>query len=209
MRRLLRCVAAASAFAAVISCQGDVTAPGATPSRAPAGHGASANLTSADVLAYVDTVLVIRRLETLSQDETVSAVIGPEGGRLSLSDVGATLTVPPGALAAPTTISMTARAGPFVAYEFEPHGTHFPVALTFEQDLRGTWAAKSRWFRHSLQGAYYDSDLTSAFVDPWQLFARVVEERPSTLDHSGHHLTFTIEHFSGYLLSSGRGGRGN
>ena len=52
-----------------------------------------------------------------------------------------TVTVPRGALAQTTTITMTARAGTVVAYDFAPHGITFAKPLVFQQQLRGTNAS--------------------------------------------------------------------
>lgn len=72
------------------------------------------------------------------ENETVSAVIGTEGGSIELSD-GAGVDVPPGALEEPTTITVSVtNTGfeplPAVAsgrvYAFEPHGLTFLLPVT-------------------------------------------------------------------------------
>ena len=75
-----------------------------------------------------------------SNSASVSAVIGPSGGTLTMPD-GSSLEVPPGALPSPTTLTMTATTlpstiagstvGPKVigqAYEFSPQGLLFAVS---------------------------------------------------------------------------------
>jgi hypothetical protein len=95
---------------------------------------------------------------------------------------------------------VTAVAGSVVAYEFEPHGTHFNVPLLFRQQLRGT----NHRSGDLVQGAYFaDSSqlgTSSAFVD---------ELLDTSVDLGTNEATFAIHHFSGYMLASGRGGGGN
>src|SRR4030081_1292700 len=49
-------------------------------------------------------------------EQSVSAVVGPEGGTLSLPGSDFTMDIPSGALASPTTITIVAEAGSHVAY---------------------------------------------------------------------------------------------
>src|ERR1700681_1319658 len=58
-------------------------------------------------------------------EQSVSALIGPDGGTLSLSGSDFTMSIPSGALAARTMIPVVARAGSHVAYEMLPHGLRF------------------------------------------------------------------------------------
>src|SRR5947209_8334288 len=76
----------------------------------------------------------------LATDITAGATIGSAGGTITVPGTGLTLVVPRGAVSVPTAFLVTAKAGKLVAYDFEPHGTRFPVALQFQQDLRGTSA---------------------------------------------------------------------
>jgi hypothetical protein len=113
-------------------------------------------------------------------------------------------------LSAPTLITMTAKAGWNVAYEFEPHGLQFSAPVKIQQDLKSTFAYKLKDGR-SLQGAYF-SDLDHSFVDPWKLFASVRDVRAAQADreHNPRIAKFYIFHFSGYLMSSGfKGGFGD
>ena len=83
----------------------------------------------------------LQRTTPLAAPITVSKVIGADGGTLSIPEAGVTVTVPRGALAQTTTITMTARAGSLVAYDFAPHGITFAKPLVFSQQLRGTNAS--------------------------------------------------------------------
>jgi len=66
--------------------------------------------------------------------DSVSQTIGPEGGALQVGPH--TLSVPPGALAEPVTISAVAPSGTARSVRFEPSGLTFgqPVALTMSYE---------------------------------------------------------------------------
>ena len=127
--RLIGIVAASSLLA---SCgeRGSLTSPAAV-----AGSTAQRS-----ILGSPATVNVVTRDTPLATSQSTSAVIGAFGGRLSLPGAGLTVVVPPFAVASPTRITVTAVAGNQVAYEFEPHGTHFLVPLVVTQSLVGTSA---------------------------------------------------------------------
>src|SRR3979411_1449933 len=71
-------------------------------------------------------------------EQGASAVIGPDGGSLSLPGSDFTMNIPSGALSAPTTITVVAKAGPHVAYEMLPHGLQFLKPVTAIQGLQNT-----------------------------------------------------------------------
>ena len=73
-----------------------------------------------------------------NDEQSVSAVIGPEGGTLSLPGSDFTMNIPSGALAAPTMITVVAKGGPHVAYEMLPHGLRFLRPVTAVQGLQNT-----------------------------------------------------------------------
>lgn len=142
------------------------------------------------------------RETTLARQLFVRAIIGAEGGTLSLPEAGLTLVVPPGAVRSPTTFTATALAGGAVAYDFGPHGSIFPVALQVVQELEGT-----SWWRASdlstIEAAHFTSlDCSVA----GRCEALVSEFLPVTLDIERTRLRFEVKHFSGYLVSMGRGG---
>lgn len=143
-------------------------------------------------------VPVLQRTSPLAADITVSQMIGSAGGTLSISSAGVTVVVPSGALSSPTLITMTARKGSLVAYDFAPHGITFAKPLVFTQRLEGTNASLLN--AGSIQLGYY--------ADPSQLglLGGLVSE---LLGGNVNLLTWTytgnIKHFSGYVMSSGRG----
>jgi hypothetical protein len=71
-------------------------------------------------------------------EQRVSAVIGPEGGTLSLPGSDFTMSIPSGALSSSMTITVVAEAGPYVSYQMLPHGLKFLVPVTVVQGLRNT-----------------------------------------------------------------------
>jgi hypothetical protein len=137
------------------------------------------------------------RIVPLGQNISVSAVIGQDGGTISIPDAGLTLVVPPGAVTSSTKFTATALAGRLAAYEFEPHGTKFAVPLRFTQDLK----------KLSLLGVVTAPILDGAyFTDASRLnqaagLAAVSEILPATVDLLRLRVGFPINHFSGYLVS--------
>ena len=156
-----------------------------------------ARLGDALVLPEPDEVLVVQRIEPLIQEFTVSQVIGSRGGTLEIREAGVSVRVPPHAVGEAMTMTLTARAGSLVAFEFAPHGVRFAKALKVELDLKNTsmFAADQ-----SLSAGYFPR--ASAINDA--LGTALIEEILPT-KRSGRWLSFEIVHFSGYLVSSGRG----
>jgi hypothetical protein len=68
-------------------------------------------------------------------DQTVSAVVGPDGATLSLPGADFSMTIPAGALSTPTAITIVSRAGSYVVYDMLPHGLRFAVPVTAVQGL--------------------------------------------------------------------------
>jgi hypothetical protein len=142
----------------------------------------------------VSAVHGIQRMHPLTGAVTVSAIIGRAGGTLSIPETGAELLVPAGALAADTEISMTARAGKLVAYDFAPHGLVFAKPLVFQQSLSGTNVSLAHL--PLLQLGYYDdvSRLSDTGAD-------VSELRDGAVALFNWSFISTIPHFSGYMIA--------
>ena len=139
----------------------------------------------------------LQRTQALAAPITVTKAIGPDGGTLSIPTAGVTVTVPRGALAATTTITMTARAGTLVAYDFAPHGITFAKPLVFSQQLRGTNATL---LSAPLLGIGYYED-ASLLTKTGGLVSELLGGTVNTLTWT---FTSTIPHFSGYMVSCGR-----
>ena len=190
---LRRLVALALGSHVLASCGGDhPTLPQLKQSapEAPAG----------DLLGGLTSLLGVnglQRTQALAAPITVTKAIGPDGGTLAIPQAGVTVTVPRGALAATTTITMTARAGSLVAYDFAPHGITFAKPLVFSQQLRGTNATLlSAPF---LQLGYYQD--ASLLTKTGGLVSELLGGAVNTLTWT---FTSTIPHFSGYMVSCGR-----
>lgn len=200
-RRLL--VGGAVALTTLTGCaDAPLTAPerALTPTAQPQ-HGLLENLVSASVLT---------RLVPLGTTYRASAVIGSAGGRVHLPQTGLTLTVPAGAVSGPTTFTVTAPAGAGVWYEFGPSGARFAKPLTVTQDVRFT-ALSALTALSSLTARFAPPALEAGyFVDGTQDDATgtaVVQEfLPVTLDTKRLEVRFQVNHFSGYMVSTGRRG---
>jgi hypothetical protein len=147
-------------------------------------------------------VSVLQRLQPLDSAISVTAPIGWAGGKIEIPEAGLRVRIPAGALdlgkRESIDITVTALPGANVAYDFQPHGLRFREALTVEQDSRVT-AEGRHPDKSALEGAY--------FPDPSLLgdgTAGVSEFRPTNFDVHGHRFSWGVEHFSGYLLASGR-----
>lgn len=179
---------------ALVSCSTDA------PTALPNLQQSPPQEASQDLLGGLTSLLGVnglQRTRALALPITVSRTIGPDGGTLAIPEAGVTVTVPRGALAASTKITMTARAGTLVAYDFAPHGITFAKPLVFSQKLSGTNATLLSAPLLKL-GYYADASLltkTGGVVS--QLLGGVVNTLSWTF-------TSTIPHFSGYMVSCGR-----
>lgn len=137
-----------------------------------------------------------QRTSPLPSSITVTQAIGINGGTLSLPQAGVTITVPVGALTATTLISMTARGGSVIAYDFAPHGTTFAKPVVFTQALAGTNV--SPLLMPLIQLGYYadPTDLTT-------LGGSVTEFISGSVNLVNGSFTSSIMHFSGYMISCG------
>lgn len=182
-------VAAACATLACGSGLGPTAPEAAVSSSATASRGS-------------DVVGLLKRTERLHEHLAASAVIGRKGGYIQIPRAGIRIDFPRGAVSKPTRITVIALRGRNVAYRFEPHGIAFEAPVTIRQSLRNTQAWNDSRLAADLQGSYFDRLL----VDPSETYARSYERRGGRLQESGRMLEFSIEHFSGYMVSWGKGG---
>jgi hypothetical protein len=200
MNRFLKRAAAFTFALVATGCSADVatTAPIAAP--AAASHdllggllGTVGNLTNSLGLTSVRN---LKRTIPLAAPITVVKTIGAEGGYLSIPAAGVTVVVPAGALSRPTDITMTARAGSVIAYDFEPHGITFARPLVFTQSLRGTNAPLLS-LRSMRLGYYSDPSLLG---ETTSLVSELIKGLGSIFSST---FTAPINHFSGYLVTWG------
>jgi hypothetical protein len=138
-------------------------------------------------------------------EQSVSAVIGPEGGTLSLPGSDFTMNIPAGALASPTTITVVSKAGSHVAYEMLPHGLRFLQPVTAVQGLQNT-ASYGTDAGNAVRAAYLPEG--SDAIDDVDDSASPSELQASATYFYGakpvaETQVWIINHFSRYILVSG------
>ena len=186
----------AVATALVISACSDagVTAPVAPV----ASEHSSSNLLGLGGLLGLTTVAPITRNTPLENDVSWSFTVGSGGATSSNSAVGLTISVPSGAVSAPTVITVTALKGSAVAYSFAPHGLQFSRNVTLTQKLQGTSVGSQ--LLPVLTGGYFASD-DDLLGNGLALVSEVLSGLTNPLTKT---FSFPIVHFSGYLVASGR-----
>lgn len=195
MRLYFRQFTAMVAGLAVLgACAGDPTSAPIAPSAAP-----HANLLGSTVSGLnLQRVPGLQRMTGLAGPISVTRTIGAAGGTLSIPQAGVTVTVPAGALGKNTVITMVARSGRLVAYDFAPHGITFAKPLVFQQKLAGTSASLLDANVMTL-GYYADPSALSP------VGGTVSELISGNLNLLNWTFTSSIKHFSGYMIGCGRG----
>jgi hypothetical protein len=137
-------------------------------------------------------------------DQSISAVVGPEGATLSLPGADFSMTIPAGALSAPTEITVVARGGSFVVYDMLPHGLQFMRPVTAVQGL-STTATYGTTAGNGVRSAYlspaneqigFDGSVSPVELEAVTTYfygAQPVAETQSWI----------LTHFSRYILISG------
>lgn len=207
-------VAAAMGIAGLTSCTDAATAPvSAPPSVSPPPSASLFKLTS-KLLTTTSTLtstitstttsltgtLVHGLLWTSPVSETsVSSVIGPDGGTLSIPN-GVRVIVPRGAVSSNVTFRVTRLPGIIVAYDFQPHGTTFAVPVQIEQPTGGTGLLGLLNVQPSttVSGAYF---IQNSLLDQLLGTAVVSEFRPASISADRQWIRFNVDHFSGYMVS--------
>ena len=133
---------------------------------------------------------------------SVSKVIDPGGGTISIPETGLTVSFPKGAVKTALRITITADKD-YVAYKFDPAGTQFLKDVTVTQALDNT-EVFGEPLRSQLYAAYIaDDGLKLSGNVP------VLEIEPSTTLFSALNpllpqaQVWLIRHFSRYMLASG------
>ncbi|HEX5871075.1 MAG TPA: hypothetical protein VFY65_11690 [Longimicrobium sp.] len=144
---------------------------------------------------------VLQRSEPLLHNFAATALIGRGGGTIRIPEAGFSITFPPNSVREPTTVSVTALEGSAVAYTFEPHGLVFNRTPVITQELRGTEAFRDPLLVLGLEGVYFPDETYLS-----GLTAIIRETRPTLVDLLGWRMRFDVQHFSGYSVSTRRGG---
>lgn len=190
MRKILVTLLAVITVGAMSGC-GDAPTGVKAPTPQPEARQA--------LLGILALTPVLERARPLATDITVKARIGYEGGVIAIPEAGLRVVVPRGAVSGPVDFTATARAGNAVAYEFAPHGVRFAKPLVVTQELRGT-----EWIGLPLlnfrAGYFKDSEQ----LDTQRALVQLDEILPLSLDLLRLQVRFNVEHFSGYVISTGR-----
>lgn len=149
-------------------------------------------------------VAPIERVTPLADDVSWSFTAGPGGAASFNPGVGLWIVVPPNAMSSTQTITVTALQGADVAYKFEPHGLVFSRKVLLTQDLRGTTGSgllSGLLSLSSLQAGYFPTDRPETTSGGLVKVTQLLPALSSTLSNT---VTFGIQHFSGYIVASGR-----
>lgn len=127
-------------------------------------------------------------------------VIGPEGGELSVPATGLRVVVPRGAVKKPTAFSVSLVDSSLAAYEFQPSGAKFRVPLIVTQKVGAlepvaVQQLKVGYFSHENQWEKQPK------VEKHDKKGHVSELLPVTVSPDGSSFTFSISHFSGYIIA--------
>jgi len=192
--RTLRSLALATLGALFVNGCGTNDNPVAPQSAVAPTAPASTSLLG--LLSPTTTVTPLQRTKPLAQPLYASAYVGVLGGVLAIPGAGITVVVPPLALTSTKRLTVTALAGSTVAYEFEPHGTKFLVPLVVTQDLKSTQASSGGLVNPlSLFVGYFPDDTNILSV------TELLNVNVNLLNQTA---LFTVTHFSGYIVASGR-----
>jgi hypothetical protein len=137
-------------------------------------------------------------------DQTVSAVVGPDGATLSLPGADFSMNIPAGAISTPTAITIVSRGGSYVVYDMLPHGLRFAVPVTAVQGL-STVAGYRTSASNNIRSAYLSQANQQVAVDgsvsPVELEAASTYYYGATPVAEKH--SWIVNHFSRYILISG------
>ncbi|MEO7358808.1 MAG: hypothetical protein ABI120_00670 [Gemmatimonadaceae bacterium] len=168
-----------------------------------AKNGVVGNLLG-DVGGVVDALIPVQALErdrAIGEIKRSFTVTRSNGGKLEIDQAGLRIDVPAEAISASSlVITVTVLPGKSVAYDFQPHGTKFLKPLAFRQDLEGTSWDKAD-FKGTINGGYFKN---AGQLDLLRGLALLDELFP--VEIKTHEARYNINHFSGYMVSSGRSG---
>lgn len=156
------------------------------------------------------TVPVVVRSEPLAADVSVTQTIDSRGGIVRIGKAGLLVYFSPGAVSQPTQITATAYAGSLVSYGFEPHGIQFSAPVYVAQNLGQTTLAEDMSAANTIAGAYTPDGLADINVGTATARVSEIHSAYTSKTHgAGGHVVlgqaiFTIQHFSGYILTGGR-----
>jgi len=139
---------------------------------------------------------------------SVSGVIGPDGGILTIPGSQFTIYFPQDALSSPTAITITSKESPWITYDMNPHGTVFRKPVFVFQGLEnttifGTLAACSAYGAYLPTGNEAISSDDSATATETTMSYTVSGLVDWMQFPSPQTSIWIINHFSRYMLASG------
>lgn len=181
--RSLATLAATIATAAVVFACANDTPAAPKPTLSPESSALMSTATY--------TVIPLKRNTPLASDIVVSKTIGVLGGTIAIPGAGLTVVVPPAAVLGSTKITVTARAGSAVAYDFAPAGIHFLAPLVVTQSLVGTQGANG--LLPTALGYYPNSNNITSVTELLSVQVNLLNLTAIS----------TVWHFSGYIFATG------
>jgi hypothetical protein len=172
------------------------------PSRSLAADNAASRTTVNQGLIRAQGLL---RTTPLDHDVVITKVIPSGGGGISVPGTDFQLQVPNGAFVGKSmAITITAYAGNVVAYDFQPHGFVFLKPLKAVQQLGHT-----NWKSFQLPAGFYPNWAGAYFAKTNQIdlttgSALINEFMPGGVNVGGATMTWSVPHFSGYMVSTGQ-----
>ena len=142
----------------------------------------------------------IRRQQPMASEVSWSFDVDAQGTTVRHPSTGLTITVPAGAVAGPTHITVFALRGAPLAYRFEPHGLQFAAPIQLTQSLHGLLLGGASQPIPRLFAGYFADD--SLPVDAATGDAHVIEILPVQIDVRAHNAILSVRHFSGYTVAS-------
>jgi len=142
----------------------------------------------------------VRRQLPIAQEVSWSFDVDARGTSVRNSSTGLTITVPAGAVAGPTHITVFALRGAPLAYRFEPHGLQFAQPIQLTQSLHGLLLNGASQPIPRLFAGYFAED--TLVTDSASGDARVIEILPVQIDLRAHNAILFVRHFSGYTVAS-------
>jgi hypothetical protein len=137
-------------------------------------------------------------------EQSVSRVIGPDGGSLAIAGADFSMIIPAGALTAPTAITVVARGGAYVVYDMFPHGLKFRQPVTVVQGLSTTAAYRTANV-NSVRTAYLRAGKERISAKGFAVAAELPAATTyfSGADQIAENQKWILNHFSRYILVSG------
>lgn len=185
---LRRTITAATLVYAGLACADAVTQPNESAARGPRLDLVAADTSS---VVTVDSLPAPQLLVCPTTDAaSASAVIGPNGGTIGAR--GTSITIPPGAVPDSTLFEVIVPASQYLETRIHAVGVdhyQFQVPATITMN----------YARCPSSALPTDAELEGVYVDTSTY--QVLQQMGGVNDRSGHKVTFTTGHLSGYIIA--------